>query len=987
MVEYDNKRSNTITTGNWSAEGIHYLWVMIGACIFRSPGLLVSLVLLCCRADAQQTALPYKLYTIRDGLANQQVRAFMEDSRGYVWIGTNGGLSRFDGHIIESYLPREGFSGKPVYPPILEAPDGSLWYRCIDAVYRFDGITETALPMTPEFWETVDPVMWPLIDTHVRTLLGARFPVLNQLSEKNLTLRDFSGGCVVIDFVNFCYHRFNRGRFTGTGFLPDNFSADFLPESTFRYLLSKKYEYYAFASDSISRVAAYDYSADSPTALHPLAPRDFHFNSKRGASFWIRRGDRYQLLTPGDFNRVDKGFYDSKGRVFIATDQGMAVFYPDGPQLVSAELARYPWSVIPDNRGMIWIGSYLDGFVQMDLKNATSRLVRLPSGNVNEHQVFPGKQTGAGGELIFGGYRGLYILQNGKPDFLDLGESVEAVAFDAVTNCYYAAGVNILVIDKDLKKKTGEIPVPTTVNDGVGLSSVKLSGGDLLASGKRGIVRLHPNGLVRKIYSLEFPCICLETDANGALWAGTGNGIFRYDSIRDTFFRAIQEVVDGAVNSLVALPENRLAVVTDLELIVLDIAVPESPGLLGFWNEANGFQLLGASDNGSCFDGSYLWVPAGTGVQRIAIGNLNNLAIFESRLRTDKINGSRVAVTDTFPVVKIYSDALDVDLSLINPVAGAYTVEYRCNGGIWIKTADLKNIHISGLLHGSNYLQFRVKAPGLPEHKWPVTALSAEASLPLAQRGVFKILLLFVLMALVLSVLAWHRRRQREKVLLNQLDQTRLGTVQAQLNPHILFNLLSSLQNSVVNRSREEASDHLVRISRLIRDTLEISISSSENAKAPFPVISVGKEADFLRNYLGLEAMQQNPPFSFDVKIGLTTSPDLVSIPPLLVQPLAENAVIHGVRPVMNKCCSIEVVFREEGGNIIVSVTDDGVGIANSVRSGTLRYRSRGSELLEKRLHLLGKLGYPASVSVRQRETGGTIAEITIKKIVCESFL
>jgi LytS/YehU family sensor histidine kinase len=210
--------------------------------------------------------------------------------------------------------------------------------------------------------------------------------------------------------------------------------------------------------------------------------------------------------------------------------------------------------------------------------------------------------------------------------------------------------------------------------------------------------------------------------------------------------------------------------------------------------------------------------------------------------------------------------------------------------------------------------------------------------------------------------------------------------VQAQLNPHILFNLLSSLQNSVVNRSREEASDHLVRISRLIRDTLEISISSSENAKAPFPVISVSKEADFLRNYLGLEAMQQNPPFSFEVRTRLSTSPDLVSIPPLLVQPLVENAVIHGVRPAMHKRCAIEVEFRDEGENIIVSVTDDGTGVANSVRSGTLRYRSRGSELLEKRLYLLGKLGYPASVSVRQREAGGTIAEITIKKIVCESF-
>ena len=88
----------------------------------------------------------------------------------------------------------------------------------------------------------------------------------------------------------------------------------------------------------------------------------------------------------------------------------------------------------------------------------------------------------------------------------------------------------------------------------------------------------------------------------------------------------------------------------------------------------------------------------------------------------------------------------------------------------------------------------------------------------------------------------------------------------------------------------------------------------------------------------------------------------------------------------IKELCFIGVCFSEHDGNLRISVTDDGIGIANSTRSSSLRYRSRGSELLEKRLYLLGKLGYPATVSVLQREKGGTIAEITIKKIVCESF-
>ncbi|MFM8484924.1 MAG: hypothetical protein ACKOCH_01210, partial [Bacteroidota bacterium] len=214
--------------------------------------------------------------------------------------------------------------------------------------------------------------------------------------------------------------------------------------------------------------------------------------------------------------------------------------------------------------GTIWTGSYLDGFVRLDMNRRTSGLVPLPSDNKLEHQVFPGKYAGPGGELLFGGYRGIYVLQNGVVRLLNLKESVEAFVFDRENDRYYAAGTSIFIIDRNLEHKTGEIKVPGSVSDGVGLSSLKITpDGSIWVSGKRGIACMESDGLVRKVYDLQFPCVCLETDAENTLWAGTGNGIFRYDTDRDTFIRVMQEVVSGAVNSLVPLPGQRLAVVTD----------------------------------------------------------------------------------------------------------------------------------------------------------------------------------------------------------------------------------------------------------------------------------------------------------------------------------------------------------------------------------------------------------------------------------------
>ncbi|MBK8557617.1 MAG: hypothetical protein IPL65_18525 [Lewinellaceae bacterium] len=78
---------------------------------------LFVLLLCCClpltRAAGQDAALPYRLYTIRDGLAQQKVRCFLEDSRGYTWVGTNSGFSRFDGRTLQPYGRKGGLSGPP----------------------------------------------------------------------------------------------------------------------------------------------------------------------------------------------------------------------------------------------------------------------------------------------------------------------------------------------------------------------------------------------------------------------------------------------------------------------------------------------------------------------------------------------------------------------------------------------------------------------------------------------------------------------------------------------------------------------------------------------------------------------------------------------------------------------------------------------------------------------------------------------------------
>jgi len=268
---------------------------------------------------------------------------------------------------------------------------------------------------------------------------------------------------------------------------------------------------------------------------------------------------------------------------------------------------------------------------------------------------------------------------------------------------------------------------------------------------------------------------------------------------------------------------------------------------------------------------------------------------------------------------------------------------------------------------------------------WPYVQSTVMAELPIMQRQIMKWFLFGggIVLAMVLFYLVLKRKRERELRAL--LDQTQLATVQAQLNPHILFNLLSSLQNSINNRSKTEASAHLVQIARLIREVLELSITPDKGSQFKFPVITLEQEIQFLRNYLELESIQHSPPFQYEIRSELAAGQEGLVLPPLLIQPLVENAVIHGILPNTGKIGLIRILFREEGNQLVITVEDNGHGpsTGGSARAPLFRYRSRGGELLQRRLYLMGKLGFPAYWPLKPEPKCGTIAEIRIKKMLC----
>ncbi len=945
-----------------------------------TAAIFISCLLLICaplHAGAQRFSKPHRLFTIRDGLTKQQVRAFLEDSRGYVWIGTNAGLSRFDGQTLAPYALQQGFLGNKVYG-MLEAPDSTIWYRSADTVYRFDGRREEPLLMSLAFWQAQPAYLWELVPALAKQLIRYRCPEIQELKDSFTLLTGAKKFAMAIDWGSRRCYLLQEGPCRSAS-LPRQFPQHSRDVDVYGRYLVVENDYYTWTGEGLECVARYLPGKDFVQLLHPLAPDVYHLQGQK--KYWYRDGQRYRRIEPGNFNRIDKIVMDSQRRLHIATDEGYALLYPDGPEHVYVPQARYPWSVLPDGMGNLWIGSYRDGLVRLKpgATNATLFPLRGPE---NEEQIFPGKLLGPDGALLFGGYKGIFYWRNGKLHHFFLNEPVEALCWDQTRQCYWVAGVRLYQLDASLQRIRQTIVLPPSIAQiDFNLSAIEMApDGTLWLAGYKGAARVSAAGEVLFETAAPGPGNCLLWDSQGNLWLGSRKGLFRFDAAARQFYRVSENLFKSPVNNLVQLPQNRMAVVTDTEVYLLDVQNPEKPLITGYWSDKNGYQLLEAVNNGACYDGTYLWIPAGNGIQRINLdsyfsGNRNG-----PLLRIDCIEETRISLQESLPTVEVGGSSIQVFLSMVNLNAGQDSIHYSLNGGPWKGLEYSGQVMVTGLQHGENLLRFQASIPMVDERDWPVAVARVQAVLPFwerasVQRGMLGLAGVFV-MLLLFAGLEWKKK----KALMHLLRQAQLSTVQAQLNPHILFNLLTSLQNSIANRSKPEASEHLLRIARLIREVLELSMSPDKASPYKFPTIPLKDEIAFLENYLHLESMQHQPPFHYSIDNGVTSP---LVLPPLLVQPLVENAVAHGLRPMVGKAGHVWIQFKEEGDQLVITVSDDGAGpdAGNRASRPLFRYRSRGKELLQERLRLIRQLGFPAGYSLTSRPEGGAVATIHIKKM------
>lgn len=220
------------------------------------------------------------------------------------------------------------------------------------------------------------------------------------------------------------------------------------------------------------------------------------------------------------------------------------------------------------------------------------------------------------------------------------------------------------------------------------------------------------------------------------------------------------------------------------------------------------------------------------------------------------------------------------------------------------------------------------------------------------------ILLVIIIILIVKKTIQNIKKKEEEKTAINKLiSEYQLKGLQAQMNPHFIFNAINSIQNYVLNKKEDEAYDYLAKFSKLIRMVLN---NSRDNE------ISLHTELETLNLYIELEQLRFDN--SFDYVLHVSSDIDLyeIEIPTMLIQPYVENAIWHGLMNLKGERNAMLKIDISIDQNLLkVVVEDNGIGRvkANEYKKDVIHH-SIAMQLTNERIAMIEKMENTKNIKV-----------------------
>lgn len=218
------------------------------------------------------------------------------------------------------------------------------------------------------------------------------------------------------------------------------------------------------------------------------------------------------------------------------------------------------------------------------------------------------------------------------------------------------------------------------------------------------------------------------------------------------------------------------------------------------------------------------------------------------------------------------------------------------------------------------------------------------------------------------------KQEQERFEMKSKMSEMEIRIIKAQINPHFMSNCLSAVQNLITERKLDEANRYIAKFALLVRKVLNFSTLS---------LVSLREELELIHLNVDLEQLRFENMFVFNVLVDESIDPDDVFVPPLIFQPIIENAIWHGLLPLKGEWAArLDIKVMRQGDALVTTIEDNGVGrkrhapaIGNSKSKGlkiTIQrienvrylYHSNSAYLLIEDLHKSGQLPGGTKVTI-----------------------
>lgn len=944
---------------------------------------------------------PFLKWSTTDGLAQSQVRCLHEDPLGYLWIGTLGGVSKFNGKDFVNYSRRDGLASNQINA-IASLANQNLAFGSIGALTVFDGQNFEVFPL-PEGFEKAqinafctdcNPAGQLVIASEAGVLRfdGKAFTVL-------FTAKDLDDPHVkrLIKRGDHCY------LFTKSSVYRYPHDAPGLERLVSAEQLGKVSLMDACAADgegwllaSIGKGILLYTGSELQTLYGPeegLTRNVTGIIAAGDGQYWAKSRDGFIDLSFQDgtwtaemYNEADgldntdvRALHaDASGNLWLGTyGGGLRKFIARGVTLMNARhglSGDIVMSILPGPDGAWWLSTYDNGISLMS-ENGISKF-GLADG-LKSTRIWT-SAVDRQGRYWFGSSGGLSLLEeDGR--FRSFGKE-DGLPHQQVLSLLPSSGESLLIgtarglarlTERDGQYLIEAIPEVPEVK----VRSIRAHpDGSLWLATNDGLFKLEGKQMTRFGETNGLPdnsVFCLEVSPAGVVWVGTESGLVR---IRESENFEVIPLQGGFganhINFLVFGEDDTLWLGTNDGLFVSQNHHDER----STWRHLgrhDGIVLPETNQNAVFINDSILWFGTSGALTQISLNELSkdlgtgdlNAVIRDMRVNLLAPDWKRYEVEKNR--YGLWPEELKVPYqdkhftfffdapSLRNPDNIRFQYYLEGIDDDWEPVTETEQVGYSQLPFGE--YTFHVRAVDVQERSGAASSFSFAIAPPLWLRWWFILLEVLLLAGIIVAISRRRRLALIEKYEKEQLQfKSRMLSLEQQslnssMNRHFIFNALNAIQYYINRQDRLSANRYLTSFAKLIRKNLD---SSQANMS------TLHEELERLQLYLKLEQMRFEDRFDYTLEVDDSLDAHELKIPAMLLQPFLENSIWHGLLPKEGKgSVSLHVKpFSRE--SYTVEIFDNGIGVKTSMESkqGNEDHISQGMKITAGRVELLQKM-------------------------------